>query len=85
MSARIPIVAVEAGVSPRATRDDFCGWLRKHGLDPNNIYRVELIDDAYMVVYQFQTSFKGKKFIGDDGGPAKVEPYAVRITEPVPA
>jgi hypothetical protein len=50
-----------------ARSHDLYGWLERHGIDPKNVYRVEVtipIDDAgHMTIYEYERDEHGKFFV----------------------
>ncbi|MEV4246985.1 hypothetical protein AB0J63_26675 [Streptosporangium canum] len=66
--------------------DSLLGWVRQHGIDPPNTYRLEvyLLDCPFARVYEFDLDKDGRKYVaGSDY--ARREPRDVLLSSLPPA
>jgi hypothetical protein len=81
------IRTIQAGRDPIGMQDDFCDWIRRHGIIPEQTYRIDIVGDEYFVAHRYKLDGEGKKFFiqeDDAGDMARENPVAVVILEPLP-
>jgi hypothetical protein len=81
------ITVIRAGDRIPWLNDDFCAWLRSHGIEPENTFQVDIVGD-YVVGYRYARNEEGAKYVHREG-PRTGEialgaPLVAEITEPLP-
>lgn len=70
--------------NPFVHTEPFLDWLREHGVEPNDTFRVDVGGDE-ITVHQYALNGEGKKYFDQDKGRiAYREPFTVPLERPVP-
>lgn len=70
-----------------ANLTDFLQWLRHHGINPDDTYRIEihLLDTLFARVYQYDRDEHGRFFLDEETGePARRTPFDVPVESTPP-
>lgn len=87
-----PLVVLDCreGIWPPPNLEELQDWLRSHGIEPDDTYRVEvyLIDTLFARIFQYARNERGRHYCSNDHGHlddpdrcviARREPYTVPL------
>jgi hypothetical protein len=84
----LPLIEVSAMSSPLARQPAFLDWLRAHSLEPAFTQTVWVVDNKYIIAFQFAKDEHGHKYVHRSGykiGDAAMrDPVLVEMVEPLP-